>query len=292
MRTSLIILTLLLAAAVFVALSTRAKLAIANLPAAWFDGTISSQILFDPQTGLELDIYAPPDANNAPVVMFWHGGSWRRGQKDQYRFVGLRLAQEGFVAVVPDYRKFPEVRHPAFVEDAAAAIAWVHANIADNGGDPAAIFLSGHSAGAHIAALVAMDPGYLSTHDLPNTIVRGVAGLAGPYHFFPDTQRMIDIFGPEDRFPIMQAGTYARPDSPPILMMHGRDDVVVGTFNIERVEVALAKVGACWGTAYYDDVDHISIVSSFSWVLRDSNSAPADLAKFVRDVKSGQFCRD
>ena len=104
-----------------------------------------------------LDVYAPPAAGGPrPVVVFFYGGSWQNGKREDYRFAGAALAAEGFVAMVPDYRKYPEVRFPGFVEDGASAVAWARREAARFGGDPSKLWVMGHSAGAHIAALLAL----------------------------------------------------------------------------------------------------------------------------------------
>ncbi|MEM6660987.1 MAG: alpha/beta hydrolase [Pseudomonadota bacterium] len=291
-RVFTITLILFLCVGLALTVSNHARFAVVNLPTLWFAGQITSDQVFDSSTGLSLDIYSPPAPGPHPVVIFWHGGSWQWGTKDDYKFVGMRLAEAGITVVLPDYRKYPDVRHPAFVEDAAAALAWTHANIAGHGGDPGTLVLSGHSAGAHIAALVANDPSYLAGHGLDRSIVAGVAGLAGPYDFVPSAKTIKAIFGPEDRYPSMQAGTFVDDGSPSILMMYGRDDDVVGMINIDRMQVELDRVDACYGIQLYDGVDHISIISSFTWVFRDSNPAPQDLIAFVGDIHSGRFCED
>src|SRR3954453_21256250 len=105
----------------------------------------------------ELDIHAPVGAVRAPVVVFIYGGGWREGDRSLYRFVGAALAARGFLTVVPDYRVFPAVRFPSFIQDAAMAVAWTRVHVARYGGDPGQVFLMGHSAGAHIAAMLALD---------------------------------------------------------------------------------------------------------------------------------------
>lgn len=95
-----------------------------------------------------LDVYMPtPAATNRPIVVFWYGGMWIRGSKEQYRFVGAALANAGYVAILPDYRLFPQARFPDFIEDGARAVKWAHEHATELGGDPQALFLMGHSAG-------------------------------------------------------------------------------------------------------------------------------------------------
>jgi acetyl esterase/lipase len=122
--------------------------------------------------GLTLEVWAPKKGPEpAPVIVFFYGGSWNSGFREGYGFLGRALAAQGYVVVLPDYRKVPEVRFPRFVEDAAAAVAWTHANIGNHGGDPGRIAVSGHSAGAHIAAMLALDPKWLAA-EWPDTAMR------------------------------------------------------------------------------------------------------------------------
>lgn len=133
-----------------------------------------------------LDIYAPRNAGpgERPVVIFFYGGSWNSGTRSGYAFVGRALAAQGFVTVIPDYRLVPAIRYPGFVEDGAAAVRWTREHIAGFGGDPARLVLMGHSAGAYIAAMLAVDDRWLGRD---RQAVRGLVGLAGPYDFAPST---------------------------------------------------------------------------------------------------------
>ncbi|GAA3920409.1 hypothetical protein GCM10022406_03510 [Hymenobacter algoricola] len=123
-----------------------------------------------------LDVYAPraKSATARPVVVFIHGGSWNSGSKDFYSFIGRRLAKQGVVAVVINYRLAPQVQVPAMADDCARAVAWVVQHIADYGGDPQRLFLMGHSAGGGLAALLATDNALLARRGLAPNPVRGV----------------------------------------------------------------------------------------------------------------------
>jgi acetyl esterase/lipase len=129
-----------------------------------------------------LDVYAPAGARGAPVLVVFHGGGLREGDKAESAFVGERLAARGLVTVVPNYRLSPAVSHPEHVRDAAAAVAWVKRNIARHGGDPERVFVAGHSAGAYLAALLALDPRFLDEQGLDPTDVRGFAPVSGFYY--------------------------------------------------------------------------------------------------------------
>jgi acetyl esterase/lipase len=137
----------------------------------------------DPQH--RLDVYEPRAAAAAPrpVVVFWHGGRWRFGDKADYRFVGAALAGCGCVAVLPNYRHYPQVKMPGFMDDAARAALWAVAHAGDFGGDHRRVYLMGHSAGAHMAALLTLDSRYFTAAGQPAPHVAGVIGLSGAYDF-------------------------------------------------------------------------------------------------------------
>lgn len=125
----------------------------------------------------KLDIYKPANAtkgNLLPVHVFIHGGAWRAGDKDQHRAMGNFYAERGAVLVTINYRLFPKDPHPAQIEDVATAVKWLYDHIGEYGGDRTRLVLSGHSAGAHLAALLAADPQYLTKHHLRTDLLRAV----------------------------------------------------------------------------------------------------------------------
>jgi len=131
----------------------------------------------------KLDLYLPKNKKNFPVMIFFHGGFWRSGDRSLYPLLGSRFAKAGIAVVVPSYRLMPKHPHPAQIEDAAAAFAWVYRNISKYGGDTTRIYATGHSAGGHLAALLALDPQYLKKMpDIPEGAIRGVASLSGVYN--------------------------------------------------------------------------------------------------------------
>ncbi len=185
-------------------------------------------VAFAPDLGLSLDIYRPhgTSAKAVPTVLFFYGGGWQRGQRAQYRFVARRLAQQGVLAIVADYRTFPRAMFPDFIDDAARAVAWTRQNAADYNGDPRQLYLAGHSAGAQIAALMATDARYLARHNLKPRDLSGVIGLAGPYDFDINGQ-YVKVFGPAEQWPRAQAINFVDGDEPPFLLIHGDRDRVV-----------------------------------------------------------------
>lgn len=173
---------------------------------------------------LALDVYRPAGAvRGAPVVVFFYGGGWTGGARQDYRFVGRRLADAGMLTLVADYRTWPAAGFPAFVEDGARAVAWARRNAAAHGGDPARLFVAGHSAGAQIAALLGTDARYLRAHGFGPDALAGVVGLSGPYDF-EVTGDLAPIFGPASRWPQAQALNFVDGDEPPFLLVHGDAD--------------------------------------------------------------------
>ncbi|MEO7886302.1 MAG: alpha/beta hydrolase [Polaromonas sp.] len=122
----------------------------------------TDSIAYGPEPRQKLDVYQPQgELRNAPIVVFFYGGSWSTGERADYRFVGEALASQGIVAVVADYRLSPAVRYPVFVQDSARAVRWARDHAAEYGADPARLFVMGHSAGAYNAAMVALDARWL-----------------------------------------------------------------------------------------------------------------------------------
>ena len=126
-----------------------------------------------------LDLYIPEGVANAPVILSIHGGALSAGDRSEESFVGRRLAAEGYLTVVISYRLSPQVSHPAHIEDAAAAFAWVKRNIKQRGGDPDRIIVIGHSAGAYLLMLLATDPRYLAVHKLSRGDIKGLVPVSG-----------------------------------------------------------------------------------------------------------------
>jgi acetyl esterase/lipase len=184
-----------------------------------------ASVVYAPALGMALDVYTPAATGDKrrPVVVFFYGGGWSSGRREDYRFVGRRLAEAGIVAVVADYRTWPTAGFPGFVEDGARAVAWVRANAADFGGDPERLYVAGHSAGAQIAALIGSDPRYLRAHGLQPRTLAGVIGLSGPYDF-DITGDLVPIFGPASQWPQAQALNYVDGNAPPFLLVHGDAD--------------------------------------------------------------------
>lgn len=234
------------------------------------DATVS----YAPQLDLALDVYRPRGAaaGGAPTVVFLYGGAWRRGQRGQYQFVGRRLAENGVLAIIPDYRKYPDTVFPGFVEDAARAVAWAREHADEYGGDPQRLFIAGHSAGAQIAGLLGADAGYLRQQGVALDDIAGVIGLSGPYEF-EVSGKLRPVFGPPSRWPQAQVIDYIDGDEPPFLLIHGADDDRVETSDSVQLAEKLRAHGVPAELLILPDAGH----SAPLWGLYDPGHQPAVL---------------
>lgn len=215
-----------------------------------------------------LDVYVPRHPANGKVVVFFYGGSWNSGSRADYRFVAQTLSRHGATVVIADYRLYPEVVFPAFVEDAAAAVAWTFSHIAEHGGDPADISLVGHSAGAHLVALLALDDRYLGAHGLrPGQLAR-VVGLSTPADFAQTLgARWRPVFVDQATLDRAQPVRYANADAPPMLLLHGADDTLVGPSNSLTLAERVRAAGGEAQVRVYPDTGHPATVLAFAPLL-------------------------
>ena len=238
----------------------------------------------------KLDVYVPRAAHaGAPMVVFVYGGSWDSGEKAVYRFVGAALASRGVVVAIPDYRVYPEVRWPAFLDDNAMAVRWAKDHAADYGADPGKLFLMGHSAGAYDVAMLGLDRRWLGAVGLdPRRDVRGVIGLSGPYDFLPLVKpELKTIFGPEDRLPDTQPINHVDGQAPPFLMVAGEADTTVYPRNTVHLAKAITARGGQAETVFYPGIKHVGTVTSFLPVFGSHIDVPRRVLAFIRKLSAG-----
>ena len=250
---------------------------------AWRHGTeITRSIAYGDAPRQTLDVYRPASSTKSPVIVFFYGSSWQMGDEETYLFVAAALAQRGYVVVVPDYRVYPEVRYPGFLEDGARAVRWAKDNAARFGGDPDRLFIMGHSAGAHIAAMLVLDSRWLQGVGLtPNRDVAGLIGIAGPYDFLPlHDGILVTIFGGAnvtDTQPI----SHVAPGAPPALLVTGERDDIVEPSNTIRLAAKLTANGDKAVVKTYPWVGHLTIIGSFALPLRFLSPVLNDVDRFI-----------
>jgi acetyl esterase/lipase len=276
---------ILLGALLFAGAAYRAPLRVFNelVPKDRGSVEVADGIAYGPDGRQRLDIYAPRGtARNArlPVIVFLYGGWWSSGFKSGYSFVGRALAARGFVVVMPDYRLVPHVTFPAFVQDSASAVKWTAAHAETYGGDPTRIVLAGHSAGAHIMALVALDPQWLGT---TRKSVKAFIGLAGPYDFYPfEAEQTKAALGHWPRPMETQPISWASRDDPPVLLLNGAADDTVRSRNSVELARRLHAVGVPASVKLYPGIGHLGVVTSIALPLRWRAPILDDMADFVR----------
>ena len=231
----------------------------------------------------KLDLYVPDNlADPAPVLLFFYGGSWTGGSKARYFAFGQAFASKGIIIAVADYRLYPLVRYPAFVEDGAQAFAWLHTYAGTYGGDADRIFLAGHSAGAYIAVMLAADRSYLAATGLDPASVRGVIGISGPYDFLPlRDDELIAIFSGANRRET-QPIDYIDGVRPPMLLETGTEDTIVSPANTSRLAARLRSLGSPVEERQYSGIGHIGIILSLLPGLRGRTHLYSDMLEFVR----------
>jgi acetyl esterase/lipase len=226
-----------------------------------------------------LDLYRPVDeAPDAPVVVFFYGNGWREASKADFEFVAASLTRAGIIVVIPDYRAHPEFSFPAFVEDGARAVEWASRTVAVTEGNRP-LFLMGHSAGAQIAALLALDERYLDAVGAPP--IAGFIGLSGPYDFLPlDPGYMEEVF-PEDTRAASQPIAFVSARAPRTLLIHGTSDRRVLPEHSERLAAALEAEGVPVTLKFYDGVGHGRVVAALAPPLQFIADTMGDLVVFI-----------
>lgn len=241
-------------------------------------------VAYGPHPRHKLDVYVPRGEGAArPVAVFFYGGGWDSGRRRDYAWAARSLAAQGFVTVAPDYRLYPDVRFPAFLEDGAAAIRWVRDHGATYGGDPARIVLVGHSAGAYNAVMLALDPRYLQAAGVEPGRIRAAAGLSGPYDFLPlDGEITTRTFGAASDLSRTQPVALARPGAPAMFLATGADDRVVGPYNTRNLARALRAAGTPVEERVYPGMAHSGAVLALSRLFRGRSPLLSEMSDFLR----------
>ncbi len=257
-----------------------ATLAAACSPLRLLDATVPSGDLrrrtigYGPAARQQMDIWEPATVTG-PTLVFFYGGAWRHGARGDYRFVAEVFCALGLRVVIPDYRLYPEVVFPGFVQDAAAALAVVQR------GTPGRIFAAGHSAGAYIALMLALNPAYLTAAGGDRARLAGAIGLSGPYDFDPAAYGISRaVFAGTPR-PETQPITFLDAGAPPLLLATGTADTTVEQRNTLSLAARAGAMGVAVETRLYPGVGHAGTLIALTPLFRDRAPVIDDMRRFI-----------
>ena len=250
---------------------------------------IERDVVFHPEMEPRLDVYSPAEGEGHPVLIFVHGGSWKDYDKKLFTPVAQKLLPERMVVVIPDYTLHPDAEYEQMTREVAAAIGWTLDNITQFGGDPDRVVVSGHSAGAHLSGLALLDPRFLGDLGHSSDEICGWIGMSGPYDIQAEydywvskgstPEVMLEVMGGQENFDRASPVSYARPDLPPALIIHGNEDETVPVEISTSFHDTLQEAGAPSTLTIYPDTGHSDYL--FAALTDDRARVVGDIAEFV-----------
>ncbi|RUO20839.1 alpha/beta hydrolase [Aliidiomarina iranensis] len=253
--------------------------------------TVERDIPFGENERQNMDLYLPNDGNyNQDIMVFVYGGAWDQGAKEQFEFVGQAFARLGYITLIPNYRLYPEVEFPAFVDDVAMAIGEMRNHLPESCNLGDRIILSGHSAGAHTAALLAADPKYLTQYDAQDIEISALIALSGPYDLPLDHERVRNKFSKvegDEANPIALANA----KMPPTLLIHGEADTVAESAHAEKFQRRLESLSVPVTIKLYNRTRHASVVASLASPLRFLTPVYDDIQSFLIAEQLDKRCK-
>ena len=261
---------------------------------------IKKDIPFGEHISQKYDLYLPVQTQTpitkTPVIVFFYGGSWNRGEKAEYEFVGRRLAAMGYIAAIPNYRLYPEVKYPDFLKDCAKSIAHLKTELTKteylNYKVDSSYIVMGHSAGAYNAAMLALDNRWIeeATGIAHQLVIKGFIGMAGAYNIYPISDTEVQpVFNYPNYPPASQPIEYTNKRNPPALILTPETDTFV---SIERNSHALQKALQFAGNrAQIESIrgtDHITLIGTLSPVLFFKGNTSKAIEAFVCKLNSDQ----
>jgi acetyl esterase/lipase len=260
-----------------------------------YTAEVKEDIEFGAHPKLKYDLYLPDNPsdefNNTPVVVFFYGGSWNRGDKSEYEFVGRRLASMGYITAVPNYRLYPEVQYPDFLKDGAQSIAHLKKELQkpeyQNFKPAQQYVLMGHSAGAYNAAMLALDPRWLHAAGVEHDgSIRGLIGLAGAYNIYPINDTDVQpVFYHPNYPPQSQPIDYAATPNVPSLLLAPQSDTLVSIDrNTNALHQALKAAGNQSKVETVEGTDHVTLIGTLSPILFFKGSTSKPIDEFIREL--------
>ena len=262
---------------------TNSALYFVNSLARIGDYTLESDISYGTHGLNKLDVYRP-DEKARGIIIFFYGGCWGACEtypKSSYRFVAESLINLGYAVVIPDYRLYPDVKFLDIMYDAKLAFKWVTENYQDFDLESESVILMGHSAGAHIAAMLAANESYLGENLYPQ--LAGFIGLAGPYDFLFDQPYQYQLFSELD-YHATQPSSFVDGNEVPMLLLHGDSDNKVFLRNIINMRLAIEENNGIVESRIYEDVDHAQIIAALSIPLRGRYTVIDDVSAFLKQL--------
>lgn len=217
------------------------------------------------KTKHKLDLFLPKDCKDFPVLFFVHGGGWRHGDKNFlgiYARLGKYWAEQGVGVVVPNYRLSPSVQHPEHIKDVARAFAWTAQNIRKYKGNPECMFVCGHSAGGHLAALLATNDKFLKEEGIDRKTIKGVIPMSGVYQIPEDSWLFNQAFGKDadqrkDASPMLHLGD----GLPPFLIIYAESDLpYCGKITSEAFRQALLEKKCLAQSLEIKERNHMTLI--------------------------------
>ena len=267
-----------------------------NLPTHFDDVTVIHDIAYGAGPEQKLDIYLPPNAGDQPrdVVVFFYGGRWETGTREQYPLRRHGLCAAGLYRRHPGLREIPCSQIPGLRAGRGQGPGLGRRQpSATYHGDATRIHVAGHSSGAHIGALLTTNAAYLQAEGKDRSrVIHDFTGLSGPYSFEPDEKDLIDIFGPPANYPQMQADTFVDGKQPPMYLLWGADDTLVGLINMDKMIGAVTVHGGCIKTKIYPGTDHIGTVAGLTWINPDKIPVLNDMVQYFNQHPAPGTCPD
>lgn len=249
-----------------------------------------------------MDVYVPSAySEDKPLVVFIHGGGWDEGHKDDYVFAGRAFSEMGYLTAIPNYRLYPQVQFPHFVEDVALAIASLSAQLTELGlkfRHPLPVVLVGHSAGAHSAAMLASRADYL-VQAQAQVEIEGLVGLAGPYNLPLGDKLVVGKFdgvalrevsaqqidsGQVDNGHDANPINLATDSMPKALLIHGAKDITVRLHHSESLGRRLQYLSVPCQNIVYEGTNHRHLVGALSFFGRFLNPVYKDIERFLKSL--------
>ena len=232
--------------------------------------TLQSGIVYGNENRQKLDIYFPTTpASQSRIIVFIYGGAWREGNGAEYEFVGQALADAGHVVIIPDYRLYPSVVFPEFIDDVADAIVAANNVIGQRSSESMdQVVLQGHSSGAHTAAMMVSDPQWLEGSGItPSALI----AIAGPYDLPLDDPEVEPVFPTVSNADDVQPVALVTSEHPPVLLIHGEEDKRVLPFHTRRYSAVLMAAGVPVDVHWLKDAGHVASISGIAAPLDIKN---------------------